>query len=58
MPELFNLIKGDIVSITGAGGKTSLMFYLANKLKKRGTVLIVTTTKIFKPENTSVLSHT
>lgn len=34
MPELFNLIKGDIVSITGAGGKTSLMFYLANKLKK------------------------
>lgn len=52
MPELFNLIKGDIISITGAGGKTSLMFYLANKLKKRGTVLIVTTTKIFKPENT------
>lgn len=52
MSELFNISKGDIVSITGAGGKTSLMFYLANKLKKRGTVLIATTTKIFKPKNT------
>ncbi|WP_297432448.1 selenium cofactor biosynthesis protein YqeC [uncultured Cetobacterium sp.] len=52
MSELFNITKGDIVSITGAGGKTSLMFYLANKLKKKGTVLIATTTKIFKPENT------
>ena len=46
MSELFNIIKGDIISITGAGGKTSLMFYLANQLKKRGTVLIATTTKI------------
>ena len=50
MPELFNIKKGDILSITGAGGNTSLMFYLANKLKKTGTVLIATTTKIFKPE--------
>lgn len=52
MSELFNITKGDIISITGAGGKTSLMFYLANQLKKRGTVLIATTTKIFKPETT------
>lgn len=52
MSELFNITKGDIISITGAGGKTSLMFYLANKLKQKGSVLISTTTKIFKPENT------
>ena len=50
MTELFNIKKGDIISITGAGGKTSLMFHLANKLKKSGTVLVATTTKIFKPE--------
>lgn len=52
MTELFNIKKGDIISITGAGGKTSLMFHLANALKKNGTVLIATTTKIFKPEIT------
>ncbi|MGL5349478.1 MAG: selenium cofactor biosynthesis protein YqeC [Cetobacterium sp.] len=52
MIELFNIKKGDIISITGAGGKTSLMFHLANTLKKNGTVLIATTTKIFKPEIT------
>ncbi|MDX8335536.1 MULTISPECIES: selenium cofactor biosynthesis protein YqeC [Cetobacterium] len=50
MSELFNIKKGDIISITGAGGKTSLMFYLANKLKEKGSVLVATTTKIFKPE--------
>lgn len=51
MAELFYIKKGDIISITGAGGKTSLMFYLASELKKSGTVLIATTTKIFKPES-------
>lgn len=52
MVELFNIDKGDIVSITGAGGKTSLMFFLANSLSEKGTVLITTTTKIFKPKDT------
>ncbi|MEG0069613.1 MAG: selenium cofactor biosynthesis protein YqeC [Cetobacterium sp.] len=50
MIELFDINKGDVVSITGAGGKTSLMFFLADSLSKKGTVLITTTTKIFKPE--------
>lgn len=49
--NLFNIKKGDVVSITGAGGKTSLMFFLANKLKDLGSVLIATTTKIFVPNN-------
>ncbi|MGL5377759.1 MAG: selenium cofactor biosynthesis protein YqeC [Cetobacterium sp.] len=52
MKSFFNIKKGDIVSITGAGGKTSLMFFLANTLKKHGSVLIATTTKIFKPKIT------
>ncbi len=43
----------DIISITGAGGKTSLMFNLALEAKNNNKkVLIATTTKIFKPKNT------
>lgn len=56
MIELFDINKGDVVSITGAGGKTSLMFFLADSLSKKGTVLITTTTKIFKPERTKKLN--
>ncbi len=47
----FDVKKGDIISITGAGGKTTLMFSLAKTLVKKGSVLIATTTKIFKPKN-------
>ena len=32
----FNIEKGDIITITGAGGKTSLMFSLAKKLSNLG----------------------
>ncbi len=45
--------KGDIISITGAGGKTSLMFYLGKKLV--GKKVITTTTKIFKPESHEII---
>lgn len=47
--ELLNLKKECIVSIVGAGGKTSLMFNLANDLKEDSKVLVTTTTKIFLP---------
>jgi len=42
--------KGEKISIVGAGGKTTLMFILAEELKKRGRVLITTTTKIYLPK--------
>ena len=45
----FNIDKKDIVAITGAGGKTSLIFFLAKKLAQFGKVLITTTTKMYKP---------
>lgn len=45
-----NLKKGSITSITGAGGKTSLMFALAEELRKEAKVLVTTTTKIYVPE--------
>lgn len=53
--NLFDIKKGDIVSITGAGGKTSLMFFLSNKLKEFGSVLIATTTKIFVPTDDNLI---
>jgi len=49
--EALLLDKCGIVSIVGAGGKTSLMFKLARELAQAGeTVLTTTTTKILKPE--------
>ena len=40
-----------VISLVGAGGKTSLMFCLAKKLTESGkTVLTTTTTKIFMPK--------
>lgn len=47
----FNINKKDIVAITGAGGKTSLVFFLAKKLAQFGKILITTTTKMYKPSS-------
>jgi probable selenium-dependent hydroxylase accessory protein YqeC len=45
--------KGDIVSIVGSGGKTTLMYTLARELVERGNrVVTTTTTKIFTPRPT------
>lgn len=49
LTELFDIKKGDVVSITGTGGKTSLLFKLGNELRKSSRVLITTSTKIFMP---------
>lgn len=44
------LKAGGVISLVGAGGKTSLMFKLAHELSKTGgPVLTTTTTKIFEP---------
>jgi len=45
----FNINKNNIVTLTGAGGKTSLLFKLAEELKTLGKVLITTTTQIKIP---------
>lgn len=43
--------KGHIISIVGAGGKTTLMYRLAECFAGQGMrVLVTTTTHIFKPE--------
>lgn len=45
----FDIEKGDIISFTGGGGKTSLIFKIAEELSQKGKVLITTTTKIYTP---------
>ena len=48
--DILPLKTGGILSVTGAGGKTSLMFHLAASLAGAGKrVLTTTTTKIFHP---------
>ena len=49
--EIFNLNKGDVVSIVGTGGKTTLMFQLGKELKNQYKALLTTSTKIYKPKN-------
>ena len=50
MFEKFSIEKKDTVTITGAGGKTTLMFLLSGELSKIGKVMVTTTTKIYTPE--------
>jgi probable selenium-dependent hydroxylase accessory protein YqeC len=48
--QAFNLDERGIISIVGAGGKTTLMFALGSALHARGRrVICTTTTKIFEP---------
>ena len=39
-----------IISLVGGGGKSSIMYYLAEQLNKQGNILVTTTTKIYLPE--------
>ena len=44
--------KGDVVSLVGSGGKTTLMYQLARELTTKGMrVITTTTTKIFPPQS-------
>lgn len=56
--EIFDIQKNDIISITGSGGKTSLMAYLALSLSKKGRVLMTTSTKIALPKVASYKTYT
>ena len=48
--EAFAIDTGEIISLVGSGGKTTLMFALAHELATTGTcVITTTTTKIFPP---------
>lgn len=50
LAESIGIKKHSMVSIVGAGGKTSLMYQLANELSQKGfSCLITSSTKIFHP---------
>lgn len=51
--NILNFKKGLVLSIVGAGGKTSLMFTLAEELRTSNKVLVTTTTKIYSPERSA-----
>lgn len=48
----FGLMKGEVVSLVGAGGKTTLMYSLARELAREGRLAVTTTTtKILPPSD-------
>lgn len=50
LPEALGLRRREMISLTGAGGKTTLMFQLARALRVQGRkVITTTTTKINEP---------
>ena len=52
LSEALGLQRREMISLTGAGGKTTLMFRLAKELSLAGKkVITTTTTKILKPSN-------
>ena len=49
-------IKPGMTALIGGGGKTTLMYKLAEELSECGTVIVCTSTKIFEPENLPMLT--
>ncbi len=49
LSNYIELEKKDIISFVGAGGKTTMMFKLAEELAVNNKVLVTTTTKIYIP---------
>lgn len=58
MTELHRLlaVPRGLTAIIGSGGKTSLMYTLAEELRPLGTVLVTTTTHILPPEQYTVVN--
>ena len=50
-------VKPGVTALIGGGGKTSLLYHLAEELRDRGTVLVCTTTKIWPPEHLPVVGE-
>jgi len=57
LEEALSLKDGEVVSLVGAGGKTTLMFALGDEISSRGKgVVLTTTTKIREPAASSSFS--
>jgi probable selenium-dependent hydroxylase accessory protein YqeC len=50
LEEAFSIREGEVISLVGAGGKTTLMFALGEDLSlRRKGIILSTTTKIWEP---------
>lgn len=49
LTEIFNIKKGDVVSIVGSGGKTSLLYKLSEELRNEYRVMVSTSARILMP---------
>jgi len=49
LSDCIGLEEKDVISFVGAGGKTTMMFKLAEELRPNNKVLVTTTTKIYLP---------
>lgn len=55
LAESLGVQAGEMVSLIGAGGKSTTLFRLAKELRQKGgKILVTTTTKIFKPDKPHV----
>lgn len=48
--DIIDVSKNEIMTVVGAGGKTSFINYFANYYRKQAKVLLTTTTKIYLPQ--------
>ncbi len=55
--QQFQIERG-ITAIIGGGGKTTLMYRLAEELSREGSVIVTTSTRIYPPEHLPVLDRT
>jgi len=58
LEKIFNINKDDIISIVGSGGKTTLLFQLAEELREQYNILATTSTKMFIPSTKKCFLYT
>lgn len=56
--KAFGIARGDVVSLIGAGGKTSTMVALAHELADEGWRVLVTTTTRIGEDQLGLMPHT
>lgn len=47
-------VRPGVTALTGGGGKTAAMYRLARELRREGTVICTTTTRILPPDHLPV----
>ena len=55
--EAFNIARGDVVSLVGAGGKTSTLIALAGELADEGWRVLATTTTHIGEDQLGLMAH-